>query len=79
MKAFTEHPESVGESYFQHMGTSFSFGIRMLTASLGCFLHGLFPFICTKTGSTTINKLHTKMVTHRDTRCEEAKVKAAIL
>lgn len=74
MKPFTEHPNSVGESYFQHMQVSFGFGIRMFTASLGCFLHGLFPFLCTTTGSTTINKLHRKMVTHR---CETAEPSGA--
>ncbi len=26
---FTEHPESVGESYTEHMGTAFGFGARM--------------------------------------------------
>ena len=25
-RAFTEHPASVGESYFQHMGMAFGFG-----------------------------------------------------
>lgn len=68
MKAFTEHPESVGETYFQHMRTSFSFGGRMFVASIGCLLHGIFPFLCVKTGSNTIVKLNHNMVTHRDKR-----------
>ena len=68
MKVFTEHPESVGETYFEHMRTSFGFGARMLVAGVGCFLHGLVPFICTKTGSKTIGTLHHTMVTHRDKR-----------
>ncbi len=73
MKAFKEHPNSVGETYFQHMATSFGFGARMLVAGTGCLLHGIFPFICTSTGSQTITTLHGKMVTHRDKRnCEDA-------
>lgn len=68
MKAFTKHPDSVGETYFQHLGTSFQFGGRMLLAGLGCLLHGLLPFLCTKTGSRTITALHHNMVTHRDKR-----------
>jgi len=68
MKAFTEHPEAVGETYFQHMRTSFSFGGKMFAAAIGCFLHGVFPFLCVKTGSTTIDILHTSMVTNRDKR-----------
>ncbi len=66
MKAFTEHPKSVGETYFQHMRTSFSFGGRMLAAGVGCFLHGLFPFLCVRTGSKAIGTLHHTMVTNRD-------------
>lgn len=66
MKAFTEHPNSVGETYFQHMRMSFRFGGRMLLASIGCFLHGLFPFLCVKTGSKAIIDLNHHMVTHRD-------------
>lgn len=71
MKAFTAHPESVGESYFEHLRMSFGFGARMLVSGLGCFLHGIFPFICVKTGSQTIDELHYKMVTHRDKRLHE--------
>lgn len=75
MKAFTEHPNSVGESYFQHMRVSFGFGGRMFVAAMGCFLHGIFPFLCVKTGSTTIHNLNHNMVEQRDRRqapCDEA-------
>ena len=74
MKAFTEHPESVGESYFEHLRMSFGFGSRMLVASFGCFVHGIFPFICVKTGSKTIGTLHDRMIEHRVKHpCPEAK------
>ena len=73
MKAFTEHPASVGETYFQHMGMAFSFGFRMVGAGIGCILHGIFPFLCEKSGSKMINCLHTEMVTNRDRRpCADA-------
>lgn len=65
MKPFKDHPASVGETYFQHMHTSFSFGVRLFGASFACFLHALFPFLFVKTGSATIQTLHHKMVTHR--------------
>ncbi|MGB0908350.1 MAG: DUF6356 family protein [Maricaulaceae bacterium] len=68
MKAFTEHPKSVGESYLQHMATSFRFGGRMMLAGVGCLLHGFFPFLCKTTGSQAISTLHHNMVTHRDKR-----------
>ncbi len=65
MKIFTDHPASVGENYFQHMGTSFSFAGKMFGASFACLLHGVFPFLCTTRGSEAITELHTRMVTHR--------------
>jgi len=65
---FTEHPNSVGESYLQHMGASFSFGLKMFTASFACFVHGIFPFLCVRTGSKAVTTLHDNMVTHRDKR-----------
>lgn len=65
-KLFTEHPETVGESYLGHMGMAFSFAGEMLACGVACLLHGLFPFLFVKTGSNAINRLYRKMVTHRD-------------
>ncbi|OYQ34563.1 capsule biosynthesis protein [Niveispirillum lacus] len=67
-RLFTEHPASVGEGYWAHMGQAFSFGFTMLFAAMACILHGLFPFLFVKTGSNTIRRLHERMVTHRDRR-----------
>jgi len=63
--AFTKHPASVNETYFQHMGMAFGFGGRMVVAGLACLVHGIFPFLCMRTGSRTIAELHGRMVTHR--------------
>ena len=62
---FTKHPESVGETYFEHMGMASGFGLKMVVAGCACLLHGLFPFLFVKTGSTAIADLHHRMVTHR--------------
>lgn len=75
MKTFTEHPASVGETYLQHMRTSFGFGTKMLVSGMGCFLHGIFPFLCVKTGSETITTLHDQMVTHRDKSKQPCKLR----
>ncbi|WP_338910421.1 DUF6356 family protein [Mycetohabitans rhizoxinica] len=63
--AFTRHPASVGESYLQHMRASFSFGGPMLLAAFAALVHGLFPFLFVKTGSTTVSRLYERMVLHR--------------
>ena len=64
-KMFTDHPHTVGETYGEHMMTAASFGTRMIVAGGACMLHGLFPFLFVKTGSTTVRHLHDEMITHR--------------
>lgn len=62
---FTEHPDSVGESYGEHMGVAFSFGTKMIGAGFACLMHGLFPFLFTTTGSRAVSELHERMVANR--------------
>lgn len=71
-RAFTKHPASVGETYIEHMGSAFYFAGTMLAASIACFIHGLFPFLCVKTGSKAVTLLHHRMVTHRSRLTEVA-------
>jgi hypothetical protein len=66
MKLFTEHPRSVDESYFEHMGMAFGFGSRLVVSGIACLLHGIFPFLFVKTGSRTVRELHGRMITCRD-------------
>ena len=63
--SFTEHPASVGESYWQHLRMASGFSLRMLAGGMACLVHGIFPFLFVKTGSATITALHGRMVTHR--------------
>ena len=60
-KLFTEHPESVGETYGEHMVRATCFGSRMVVAGLACMLHAWLPFIFVRTGSKAINELHARM------------------
>lgn len=64
-KLFTDHPSSVGETYWQHMGMAFSFAAAMIGAGFACLLHGIFPFLFVKTGSRTIGRLNDRMITNR--------------
>lgn len=66
IKAFTKHPASVGETYWQHMSHALRFAIRLLFASFACFMHAIFPFLFVKTGSKQIDHLHIRMVSARD-------------
>ncbi len=64
-KLFTEHPESVGETYGEHLVHASYFGSRMILAGLACMLHALLPFLCVRTGSQTIEELNAKMLARR--------------
>ena len=68
-RAFTEHPASVGETYFEHLVHAFGFSWRMVLGGLACLVHAFLPFLFLTTGSDTIRLLHERMVTHR-TRLE---------
>jgi len=67
---FKDHLTSVGESYFEHMASAFSFAARLLAAAFACFVHGLLPFLFTKTGSSAVKRLHEEMIAGRSTRRE---------
>ena len=63
--SFTEHPHQVGESYTEHFGVATSFGTAMILGGLACLVHAVLPFLCTSTGSSTIRRLHDRMVINR--------------
>ena len=64
-RAFTDHPETVGETYLEHMGSAWSFAGGMLLGAGACFLHGVLPFAFQKTGSQRIAGLYDRMVRNR--------------
>jgi hypothetical protein len=66
IKWFTEHPATIGETYFSHLFRATAFGVRMLIAGIACILHGLFPFLCVTTGSDAMKSLHDEMSARRD-------------
>jgi hypothetical protein len=57
---FTAHPNSIGETYLQHLKFASQFGGYMLLAGCACTIHAIFPFIFKDTGSTILLKM-----THR--------------
>lgn len=65
IRAFTEHPASVGESYTQHLFRAVYFGARMVFAGIACLVHGVLPFLFVRTGSRAIAELNDRMVVSR--------------
>ena len=65
LQPFTRHPASVGETYAQHMQHAGGFALAMLGGGLACLLHAVFPFLCRRTASAVISRLHERMVVNR--------------
>jgi thiosulfate reductase cytochrome b subunit len=51
-KMFTEHPNSVGETYFRHMFWAILYSLSLIVAGIACAVHSVFPFLFTKTASS---------------------------
>lgn len=64
-KLFVTHPQSVGESYFEHMAVAFGFGFKMLGGGIACIIHGLVPGLFVCSGSKMINCLHSELQAKR--------------
>lgn len=60
-KVFTEHPESVGETYLAHLRAASSFSFTMARAAICCFVHAFLPFLFERTGSSAIQRLSKSM------------------
>ena len=64
-RLFVDHPASVGESYFQHMGESLKIGGGVVRAAAGGGVHAFVPGWCKTTGSTAILTLHKEVMPRR--------------
>ena len=61
---FTKHPNSVGETYFQHMKKAMGYGLRIQLIVLIIFIHSTFPFLFEHTAGEEIEKIN-KELQHR--------------
>lgn len=71
-RLLTQHPESIGETYGEHLRQASGFGFRMIWAGVACLIHAALPFLFERTGSCAITELHDRMVTHRVRRNESS-------
>ena len=56
-KKFKEHPESVGENYFQHFAFAFHISLIAAKISLIAFIHAALPFLFLNDASNELEKL----------------------
>ena len=62
---FLQHPESVGESYWQHMRTALRFAGELLKAAAAVVVHSLVPGLFQNTASSLVTRLHQRMTVER--------------
>lgn len=60
---FTEHPESVGETYGEHFKVAAGFAGSLAIAAVAAAVHAVIPSRCTKTASRRIVAMHEQMTT----------------
>ena len=48
---FNDHPASSGENYLSHMFYAVIYSLLFFAAGIACFVHAIFPFLFTRTGS----------------------------
>ena len=56
-RMFTDHPETVGESYFGHMAFAAWFASRLALAAGAAIVHAFFPFLFETTASRIVRQL----------------------
>ena len=65
LRLLTEHPNSVGETYGEHLLSALGFAAWMGLACLLCLCHALLPWLFCRSGSAIIERLHQRMVLNR--------------
>lgn len=60
-RAFTEHPHDAGETYWGHLWFTTTMSARFLCTTIVIMIHGIFPFLLTRTASDVIESTYSTM------------------
>ncbi len=60
-RLFTQHPATVGESYWGHMRFALGFAFWLFVAAGAALLHAIVPAVCETTASRILKRLHAKI------------------
>lgn len=63
-RIFTQHPQTVDETYLEHMRFAGWFAVRLFLAAGAALIHAIIPCLFEKTASRMITQMHNRM-THR--------------
>lgn len=68
MKLFTKHPNSIGETYFEHFLFALFSGVSLVSGGVACIIHAVFPFLFENTGSLTAKKIIANVAKRQETQ-----------
>ena len=60
-RIMVDHPNSVGETYFEHMGFALRFSGLLFAAGFCALVHAFLPFCFEKTASNLIRCLYARI------------------
>lgn len=60
LNAFTRHPASVDETYFQHLAFALRFSGTLVLAAGAALVHAVLPFMFEKTASRIVARLYAR-------------------
>ncbi|MEM8553700.1 MAG: DUF6356 family protein [Pseudomonadota bacterium] len=63
---FVNHPQSVDETYFEHMRSAGWFALQLLGAAGAALVHALIPCLFEKTAGRMIHAMHNRMTNRRN-------------
>jgi hypothetical protein len=75
---FNAHPESLDESYLEHLVHAASYASRLFAAGFCALTHAIFPFLFEKTASNLIKQMYAEMMARgANTPVEQPRLHAA--
>ena len=61
LERITDHPASVGQTYFEHFKFAVKVSTSLLKAFSACLIHAIYPPVHKNTASATIAELHNRI------------------
>ena len=65
LSLFTNHPHSVGETYFEHMRKAMKVAFKVQVVVFIILIHSVFPFLFEHLGSEEIEKINNDLQNRR--------------
>ena len=69
-KLFIDHPNSRGETYFEHLLCAAGYGLRMMFAGFAAIIHSIFPFLFETTASDLAREITGDIESRNDESAE---------